>query len=100
MTFEVHGGSLDDLSRALGTDLDRIVINRTAIAGKFDFHLEFAPDETTPTGRNPPGFVPSSEPAGPSIFTAVQEQLGLKLDPAKGPGEFLVIAQVEKPKEN
>jgi uncharacterized protein (TIGR03435 family) len=98
VTFEVHGGSLDDLSKALGTDLDRIVINRTAIAGKFDFHLEFAPDETTPTLKS---WLAAADPSGgPSIFTAIQQQLGLKLESAKGPREFLVIDSIERPSEN
>jgi uncharacterized protein (TIGR03435 family) len=106
--WQVHGASLDDLATALGIDLDRIVINRTGIAGKFDFHMEFTPDEST-AGLNslrgpdgpvvPPGSA-SDPPGGPSIFTAIQEQLGLKLESAKGPREFLVIDRVEKPTEN
>jgi uncharacterized protein (TIGR03435 family) len=98
VTWQVHGGSLDDLSRALGSDLDRIVINRTAIAGKFDFHLEFAPDETTPVLKS---WLAAADPSGgPSIFIAIQQQLGLKLESAKGPREFLVIDSIERPSEN
>jgi len=108
MTWEVHGGTLDDLARALGSDLDRIVINKTGIAGKFDYHLEFSADETTAglnSLRGPDGPVvqpgsPSDPPGGPSIFSAIQEQLGLKLESAKGAREFLVIDRVEKPSEN
>ncbi len=79
-------------------------MNKTGIAGKFDIYLEFAVDESTP--RFLPGgdmaqtiVQPSSDPAGPSVFTAIQ-QLGLKLDPAKGPGDFLVIDHVERPSAN
>jgi uncharacterized protein (TIGR03435 family) len=105
VTWEVHGATLDDLARALGGDLDRIVINKTGIAGKFDFKMEFSPDQTT-VGlndlRGPDGpVIPPADPSGgPSIFTAIQEQLGLKLESAKGPREFIVIDRVERPSEN
>lgn len=108
MTWEVHGGTLDDLARALGNDLDRTVINNTGIAGKFDYRLEFSADETT-SGlnrlRGPDGPVvqptsPSDPAGGLSIFTAIQQQLGLKLESAKGPREFLVVDHAEKPTEN
>jgi len=106
LKWEVHGGTIDDLCKALGSDLDRIVINKTGIAGKFDFYLEFAPDETT-AGLNalrvggeqgPPQ--PLDPSGGPSIFTAIQAQLGLKLEAGKGPREFLVIDRAERPSEN
>jgi uncharacterized protein (TIGR03435 family) len=106
--WEVHGATLDDLARALGADLDRIVINKTGLSGKFDYHLEFAIDETT-AGLNRLRAGPNAEPAFPmpadpsgglSIFTAIQQQLGLKLESAKGPRGFLVIDHVEKPTEN
>ena len=110
VTWQVrHGRTLDDLARGhLGIDLDRIVINKTGIAGKFDFRMEFAPDETTAglnrlrTADGPPvtPSAPSDPPGGPSIFTAIQEQLGLKLEASKGPREFLVIDHIEKPSEN
>lgn len=111
LTVNMHAMSMTEFCRNLsggptGSGLDRPVADKTGINGMFDFHLEFAPDQTTPGflmqlrvgGRGAPAT--SDDPAGPSIFTAVQEQLGLKLDPAKGPGEFLVIDHVEKPSEN
>jgi bla regulator protein blaR1 len=108
VTWEVHGGTLDDLAHALGIDLDRIVINKTGIAGKFDFRMEFAPDEST-AGLNRlrtadgPLVTPaaaSDPPGGPSVFTAIQEQMGLKLEAGKGPREFLVVDRAERPSEN
>jgi uncharacterized protein (TIGR03435 family) len=104
-TADFHGMSIDEFSKSLGRVLDRPIVDKTGIAGLLDFHLEFAPDETTP-GLLPGGALhftdtPSDDPpGGPSIFTAMQEQLGLKLEPAKGPGEFLVIDSVERPSDN
>ena len=97
MTWEVRGLTLDAFAHALG--LDRPVINRTGIAGVFDFRLEFALDRTSPSpGRDS---VDSEDPfRGPSIFAALQEQLGLRLVATKGPAESLVIYHVEKPSEN
>jgi len=87
---EAEGMSLDLFTRDYLGRLDRPVINKTGIAGLFDFRLEFAPDDA-----------PIDDPAGgPSIFTALQQQLGLKLEPTRGPGEFLVIDHVEKASEN
>jgi uncharacterized protein (TIGR03435 family) len=108
LTWEVRGGTLDDLARVLGNDLDRIVINKTGITGKFDFQMEFAADETTvglnslQTADGPliPAALPSDPPGGPSIFSAIQGQLGLKLESAKGPREFLVIERAERPTGN
>ena len=77
--------------------LDRPVIDRTGITGKYDFHLEYGIDESTPRFQTDGG---PGDRMGPSIFTAVQEQLGLKLEPSTGPGEILVIDHVERPSEN
>jgi bla regulator protein BlaR1 len=95
--------SIADFCQNLTWDaLDRPVIDKTGIAGKFNFRIEFAPDEATPffrtAGGDPSAATP--EPTGPSIFTALREQLGLKLESAKGPVEFLVIEHVERPSEN
>jgi uncharacterized protein (TIGR03435 family) len=97
MTLDVHAMSIADFSGSLG--LDRPVIDKTGVAGLFDFHLEFVLDGATPGfpfGSHEPT---SGDGAGPSIFTAIQK-LGLKLESAKGPVEFLVIDRVEKPSSN
>lgn len=97
-TVDVPAATVTSFSEILGVVLGRPVIDRTGIPGKFDFHLEFEIDQSTP------GFVPEAAPADAaeavSIFTAVQEQLGLKLDAGKGPGDFLVIDSVARPSEN
>ena len=77
--------------------LDRPVIDKTGLKGTFDFDLRFRPDATQLSGRG--GQAPA-DPDLPDIFTAVQEQLGLKLDAQKGPGEVIVIDSVEKPSDN
>ncbi len=100
LTLDVHKRSLTEFARQL--HLDRPVIDQTGISGLFDFHLEFTVDGTT-AGFFPPGFqipAPSDSPGGISMFTAVQEQLGLRLEPAKGPGELLVIDSVDRPTAN
>jgi uncharacterized protein (TIGR03435 family) len=104
-TFYARALSIDDfIKQLLGRRAGRPVINKTGLTGRFDYHLEFAPDETMPGFRDGDSGgaagAASSEPAGVSIFTALQQQLGLKLEPAKGSGEFLVIDSVEKPSEN
>jgi len=75
--------------------LDRPVIDKTGLTGLFDFHLEYAPDQASADGAATP-----ADPGGASIFSALQQQLGLKLTRAKGPGEFLVIDHVERPSAN
>ena len=94
--FQGTGIPVTILADYLGAVLKRKVVDKTALAGTFDVSLRWAPDGVS-TG-NPT--VPSTDSGGPSIFTAIQEQLGLKLDSAKGPVEVLVIDQLEKPSEN
>lgn len=101
-------GEFDDFARILNSMLDRPVVNRAGLTGVFNFHLEFAPDETAPgfgarlraIAERGDATTPSDPTGGTSIFTAFQEQLGLKLEPAKGPREFLVIEHLERPSEN
>jgi uncharacterized protein (TIGR03435 family) len=90
---DAYGMSMAEIaSRFLANRLDRPVMDKTGIAGLFDAHLEFSRSNTA--GPDSPT---EPDPAAPSMFTAVQEQLGLKLSPDKGPVEVLVIDHVERP---
>ena len=75
----------------------RQVVDRTALEGAFDFDLEYARERppTVPAAGVPAAAAPIDD--GPSIFTALEEQLGLKLEASRGPVDFLVIDSVEKP---
>ncbi len=91
------GATLAQLTQVLSQITQRIVIDRTGLTGMFDIDLSFTP-ERMPQGPPPPGVpVPSIDPNGPSVFTAVQEQLGLKLESERAPVEVLVIDHVERP---
>ena len=70
--------------------VDRPVVDRTGLSGRFAIHLEYAE----------PNVASGDSADRPSIYAALQDQLGLKLEPARGPNEFLVIDHIEKPGEN
>ena len=82
----------------LSVQLDRSVEDRTGLAGSYDFTLAYMRDRVGAGVLEGREAQPSSDT--PSIFTALQEQLGLKLESAKGPVETLVIDHVERPSEN
>jgi uncharacterized protein (TIGR03435 family) len=86
------------LATILFNPTGRKVIDRTGIEGNFDFKLEWAPDPAHMPLIN--GGTPEGDTEGASIFTAVQEQLGLKLESTKGPVEVLVIERAERATEN
>ena len=102
-----QGLSMSTVVRLLSQQLGRTVLDKTGLTGIYDFTLKWTPDESQDgplrgpePGQPGSGSSPSSDSSGPSIFTAIQEQLGLKLEPQKGPVEVLVIDHVEKPSEN
>jgi uncharacterized protein (TIGR03435 family) len=78
--------------------MDRPVVDHTGLAGKYDFTLRWVPDQTEFGGRFP--VLPENTDAPPGIFTAVQEQLGLKLSAAKTEVQVMVIDRVEQPSPN
>jgi uncharacterized protein (TIGR03435 family) len=91
----------------LSHQLGRTVLDKTGLKGNYDFTLEWTPDQSQPAmlmgpegGKPGTDNAPPPESSGPSLFTAIQEQLGLKLESTKGPVEILVIDHVEKPSEN
>jgi uncharacterized protein (TIGR03435 family) len=90
------GGQLSAFARALSgsADIGRNVIDRTGMSGAWDFELTFTPDRPQ---QRPPGQEPVPvDPNGPSLLTALQEQLGLKLESIQGPMEFLIVDRVER----
>jgi uncharacterized protein (TIGR03435 family) len=78
-----------------------MIVDSTQLGGKFDIRLEYLPDRTTPgpTAVDQPDVPPDIEP-GASLFTAVEQQLGLKLVPLKGTRQIIVIDHIEKPSGN
>jgi len=95
----MHGGKIatPELVRTLSMLLGRSVIDKTGITGLFDLQLDFVPDDTTPAMPPPP---PGSYISGVSIAQALQQQLGLRLESAKGPVQVIVVDQAGRPSAN
>lgn len=97
--FSAKGITLPELAQALSQELfrelGRDIIDKTEIKGRYDLTLNWTPDAGAVTDD-----ATSTADFGPSLFTAVQEQLGLKLEPAKAPVQVLVIDHVEMPSAN
>jgi len=102
MTFEGSAVMVSVLVNTLQQLLDRPVIEKTGLTGLFDIKLEWIPGAEAPPGPfSPNPDAPPSPPVdGPSIFTAIQEQLGLRLEGSRGPVEVVVIDSAQKPVEN
>jgi uncharacterized protein (TIGR03435 family) len=99
------GVSMASLTNALGQRLGRSVVDKTGLTGEYQFVLNFTPDQLPPGGVAPPGQPPlvngaPFDPNAPSLVTAIQEQLGLKLDAQRGPVEVVVVDSVERPIED
>jgi uncharacterized protein (TIGR03435 family) len=92
------GIPLVQFATALAPFVQRVIVDQTGLSGNFDVDLSWTPDQM-PQGAPPQGAspLPPIDPNGPSIFTAVQEQLGLKLESERGPVSVLVIDRVEQP---
>jgi uncharacterized protein (TIGR03435 family) len=95
---QLRGGKIGmpELVRVLSMLLGRTVIDKTGFTALFDAQLDFVPDETTPAMPPPPG----SPVSGVSLAQALQQQLGLRLESAKGPVEVIVVDQAERPSAN
>ena len=99
--FEGRGVSIAEIDAPLATqpEIRRPVLDKTGLTGKYDYVLQWVPE----TGANAaPGGEKNATPdaSGPSLFTALQEQLGLKLEPTKAPADVVVIDHIEMPSEN
>lgn len=87
--LDATGIAMSNLIRSLAQITGRVVIDRTGLTGRYDVSLSWAPEMDTDDAQS-----------GPSIFTAVQEQLGVKLESAKEPVETVVIDRIDRPTEN
>jgi uncharacterized protein (TIGR03435 family) len=113
MRLQASKQPVTQIAEMLGNQLGRPVVDQTGLTANYDFTLDFAPDESMrmpgmmggmPPGHGPEGgegAAPASDSNGPSLTTALQEQLGLKLESKKGPIDLIVIDNLEKtPTEN
>jgi uncharacterized protein (TIGR03435 family) len=89
-TLTADAVPMADLANTLAHQLHRTVIDKTGLAGSYDLALKWSPDDDSTAQTD----------SAPSLFTSLQEQLGLKLQPAKGPVETLVVDHAEMPSEN
>lgn len=80
---------LDSVANSLSNETGRIVIDKTGLTGNYDLTLKWTPEQQR-----------TADDSGPSVFTALEEQLGLKLVPAKGPVDTIVVDHIERPSEN
>lgn len=91
VTMRMTNMSMGELAPDLGYFLDRPAVDRTSLTGRYDFQLKWTADESR---------APADGSAPPGLFTAIQEQLGLKLEPAKAPVDLLVVDGVQRPSAN
>jgi uncharacterized protein (TIGR03435 family) len=95
------------LAHLLSSQLGRSVEDKTGLTGNYDYTLDWTPDDATATaaqgadsGQPGAGSATSPDTPGPSLFTAIEEQLGLKLEPRKGSVDIIVIDHIEQPSAN
>lgn len=98
-SLSAYGRQISDLAPLLSRLLGRTVIDKTGLTGKYDIQLNWTPDDNQSLAV-PPGQTAPTDAASASIFTAFQEQLGLKLEGQKGPVEMIVVQSADKPSEN
>ena len=98
-TLLAGGMPLSQLASSLSPLVGRVVQDHTGLSGEFDFDLSWTPEQMPqgpPPGVNAPP-LPPIDPNGPSLTTALQEQLGLKLDAGRGPVTVFVVDKVSQP---
>ncbi|HEU5020250.1 MAG TPA: TIGR03435 family protein [Bryobacteraceae bacterium] len=109
LKMDLKGATMDALVDTLGTQVDRPIVDATGLTGSYDVAMEFAPDPAVMAmkmggiGQAPPSPTVSAPGLNdaPTIFTALQDQLGLKLESRKGPVEHVIVDSVQKtPTEN
>jgi uncharacterized protein (TIGR03435 family) len=98
--LDLRGTTMAQFASLLPRFVDRVVRDETGLAGKLDLKLNWTPAPGEWVAPPDPALALAPPADGPSIFTAIQDQLGLKLEPSRGPVEFLVIDNAEQPSQN
>jgi uncharacterized protein (TIGR03435 family) len=93
--MQANGVELSTVAKMLSYGRGRIIVDKTGLTGPYDFTLTYTSDASAGLPATA-----DTEPSGPTIFTALEEQLGLKLESAKGPVPVLVIDSISRPSEN
>lgn len=97
----VQGEPLASLVDVLSAQLGRTILDRTGLKGNYDFTLQWTPDQGQAAKDEAlRAGAPTTDSAPPPIFTALQQQLGLKLESSTSPMEILVVDHIERPSEN
>jgi uncharacterized protein (TIGR03435 family) len=95
-----QGVSMDGLARSLAATLGRPVANETGLEGRFDFTLDYEPEGRIRLTDDSKSVTTNLDARGPSLFTALQDQIGLKLESKKVPVEMLIVDRIERPSDN
>jgi uncharacterized protein (TIGR03435 family) len=100
--IEIQGytNGVSALAEELSQEVGRDVVDKTGITGRYDLKLTWTPDDRAASAASGTDAVSPAADSGPSIFTALEEQLGLRLEPSKGPVQVLVIDRAELPSAN
>lgn len=108
MAIESHSSTMASLAQVISLQVSGTVVDKTGLTGKYDYTIKFMPEEGAgpmtmrmPGGGPPPdGAVQAQEPPAPSLFTALEEQLGLKLEAHKEPVDVIEIDHIAQPSPN
>ena len=102
VTINASGRTLEQIASTLGTYADRTVVNKTGLKGEYDMLLKFRPEAGGPIGGLAPPLSTTGDPLSDlaTLGVAVREQLGLRLEPARGPVQVLVIDSISPPTED
>jgi uncharacterized protein (TIGR03435 family) len=98
-----QGVTMDMVARTVGRAVGRTVVDKTGLKGQYDVSLKWSPQPGEGGGFGPRGTAPagdSADSSGPSLFTALQEQLGLRIESQKVAADLIVVERAEKPSEN
>jgi len=99
-SFQGKAVPIDSFVFSLSNEVSRLVVNKTGLKGNYEIALKWAPDEMRASADASNAASSSSADSGPSIFAALEEQLGLKLVSSKGPVDVIVVDHIERPSQN